>query len=368
MRKAAAAGIILAGAILVAGGLDRKSGSENFVADVQANDETTQVENDETSEEETELAAQIDTSAPVTAGSRIAVVSKSVDGEFWKTLRSGMEDAVKDVNTAYGYTSDDQITMTFEGANNEQDVEKQVNTLDAVIAENPTVLCLSAGDEDSCQAQIEAARENGIAVLAFDSNVSDSDMIAAFRGTDNDYVGKLAGEKLAEAIGKSGKVAIFSAQEKTESSKKRVEGFKEAIKAYSDISIVQELYTDKVDDMKSAIQNTLQSYPDLAGVFCTNADVSDLYLDVEKTGDNVPVMVGVDATTRQQEAIRDGAEAGVVSQDPYQIGYQTILAAVQLTVPAEEVSGVERSVLYDPVWIDSSNLDNPEYDSYLYKK
>ena len=217
MRKAAAAGIILAGAILVAGGLDKESGSENFVADVQANDETTQTEeetdSDPESEEEAALAAQIDTSAPVTKGSRIAVVSKSVDGEYWKALHSGMEDAIKDVNAAYGFTSDDQITMTFEGASDEQDVEKQVNTLDAVIAENPTVLCLSAGDEDSCQAQLEAARENGIAVVAFDSNVSDSDMIAVFRGTDNVYVGKMAGEKLSDAIGKSGKVAIFSAQE-----------------------------------------------------------------------------------------------------------------------------------------------------------
>lgn len=368
MRKAAAAGIILAGIILVAGGLDRKGGSDNFVADVQANDETTQKEEENRLSEETELETQIDTSAPVTAGSRIAVVSKSVDGEFWKAIRTGMEDAVKDVNAAYGYTSDDQITMTFEGASNEQDVEKQINTLDAVIAENPTVLCLSAGDEDSCQAQIEAAKENGISVVAFDSNVTDSDMIAAFRGTDNTSVGKLAGEKLADAIGKSGKVAIFSAQEKTESSRKRVEGFKEAISAYSDISVVQELYMDKVEDMQSAIESTLQSYPDLAGVFCTNADVSDLYLDTEKTGNHVLTMVGVDATSKQQEAIRNGVEAGVVSQNPYRIGYQTILAAVQLTVPKEEVSGVERTVLYDPAWIDSSSLDDPEYSDYLYGK
>lgn len=368
MRKAAAAGIILAGIILVAGGLDRKGGSDNFVADVQANDETTQKEEENRSSEETELETQIDTSAPVTAGSRIAVVSKSVDGEFWNAIRTGMEDAVKDVNAAYGYTSDDQITMTFEGASNEQDVEKQINTLDAVIAENPTVLCLSAGDEDSCQAQIEAAKENGISVVAFDSNVTDSDMIAAFRGTDNTSVGKLAGEKLADAIGKSGKVAIFSAQEKTESSRRRVEGFKEAISAYSDISVVQELYMDKVEDMQSAIESTLQSYPDLAGVFCTNADVSDLYLDTEKIGDHVLTMVGVDATSKQQEAIRNGVEAGVVSQDPYRIGYQTILAAVQLTVPKEEVSGVERTVLYDPAWIDSSSLDDPEYSDYLYGK
>ena len=213
---------------------------------------------------------------------------------------------------------------------------------------------------------VEAAKENGISVVAFDSNVTDSDMIAAFRGTDNTSVGKLAGEKLADAIGKSGKVAIFSAQEKTESSRRRVEGFKEAISAYSDISVVQELYMDKVEDMQSAIESTLQSYPDLAGVFCTNADVSDLYLDTEKTGDHVLTMVGVDATSKQQEAIRNGVEAGVVSQDPYRIGYQTILAAVQLTVPKEEVSGVERTVLYDPAWIDSSSLDDPEYSAYLY--
>ena len=373
MRKAAAAGIILAGAILVAGGLDKESGSENFVADVQANDETTQTEeetdSDPESEEEAALAAQIDTSAPVTKGSRIAVVSKSVDGEYWKALHSGMEDAIKDVNAAYGFTSDDQITMTFEGASDEQDVEKQVNTLDAVIAENTTVLCLSAGDEDSCQAQLEAARENDIAVVAFDSNVSDSDMIAVFRGTDNVYVGKMAGEKLSDAIGKSGKVAIFSAQEKTESSKKRVEGFKEALAECPDITVVQELYTDQVDDMKTAMEDALRRYPDLAGVFCTNADVSDLYLDIEKAEGTAPVMVGVDATTKQQDAVRNGSEAGIVSQSPYQLGYQTILAAVQLTVPYEEVSsGLEKFVYYDPVWIDTTNLDAPEYSSYLYGK
>ena len=63
--------------IPVAGGLDRKGGSDNFVADVQANDETTQKEEEKRSSEETELETQIDTSAPVTAGSRIAVVRRA---------------------------------------------------------------------------------------------------------------------------------------------------------------------------------------------------------------------------------------------------------------------------------------------------
>lgn len=49
--------------------------------------------------------------------------------------------------------------MTFEGPDNEEDVETQINTIDAVIAENPDVLCISASDMDSCEAQLEAAKE-----------------------------------------------------------------------------------------------------------------------------------------------------------------------------------------------------------------
>ena len=258
--------------------------------------------------------------------------------------------------------------MTFEGPSDEQDIETQVNTLDAVIAENPTVLCMSAGDIESCQAQLEAASENGIPVVVFDSNVSDDELVAAFRGTDNAYAGKLAAEKLADAIGESGKIAVFSAQEKTESSQKRVEGFKEALADYEEISIVSELYTDKVNDMSEAMADVLRRYPDLDGVFCTNEDVADMYLGLDK-GENTPVMVGVDATSVQQKAITDGQELGTVSQDPYDIGYQTIIAAARAmsTDPAQAAS-VEKNVLLEPKWIDASNIDDASNGNYLYSK
>ena len=93
-------------------------------------------------EDESPLIPEIDTDIKIHAGSRIAVVSKCVKGEYWKMVKKGMEDAVKEINKAYGYKKDDQITMTFEGPDNEEDVETQINTIDAVIAENPDVLCL----------------------------------------------------------------------------------------------------------------------------------------------------------------------------------------------------------------------------------
>lgn len=375
MKKAAVVMLFLAGAVLVAGGNGKISGFGNLVADVQAEDELpdndeAQNEQEESGDEaqEEDRVSKIDTTIAIGTGSRIAVVSKATDGQYWKLVRQGMEDAVKDINTAYDFSSDDAVTMTFEGPSDEQDVETQINTLDAVIAENPTVLCMSAGDIESCQAQLEAASENGIPVVVFDSNVNEDDLVAAFRGTDNAYVGKLAAQKLADAIGGSGKIAVFSAQEKTESSQKRVEGFKEALAEYPDIMVVSELYTDKVDDMSAAMTDVLNRYPDLAGVFCTNEDVSDMYLGLDK-GEVTPVLVGVDATTAQQSAITDGQELGTVSQDPYEIGYQTIIAAAQtMSTDVAQASAVEKNVLLEPKWIDASNIEDPSNSNYLYEK
>ncbi len=62
---------------------------------------------------------------------------------------------------------------------------------------------------DSCEAQLEAAKENGIPVIAFDSNVAEKKLVKAYRGTDNVQVGKMAAYQLGSALGKMGKVAVF---------------------------------------------------------------------------------------------------------------------------------------------------------------
>ena len=317
-------------------------------------------------QDESPLIPEIDTDVKIEAGSRIAVVSKSVKGEYWKMVKKGMEDAVKAINDAYGFKKDDQITMTFEGPDNEEDVESQINTIDAVIAENPDVLCISASDMDSCQAQLEAAKENEIPVVAFDSNVSEKKLVKAYRGTDNVQVGKMAAYQLGSALGKMGKVAVFSAQQKTKSVQDRVDGFMNNIQKYGDIEVVEVIYSDQVDDMETAMKEVLDKYPALDGVFCTNADVTELYLGLEKSdAGDAPALVGVDATTKQQEAIRNGEEIGCVSQQSYAMGYQTIWTAAETTAPKKSVT-IEKNLLLNPAWIDSESVDDPDSSANLY--
>lgn len=364
MRKAAFASAVLLAAMGMLAGCKKEQVEEAIaplVADVQ-----TATESEEVQEEESPVIPEIDTTVPIEAGARIAVVSKNTKGQYWKLVEKGMNQAVKAVNEAYGFSKGEAITMTFEGPDNEMDVENQINTLDAVIAENPDVLCISASDVDSCQAQLESAKENGIPVVVFDSNVSDTKLVRAYRGTDNIRVGEVGAYRLATAIGKMGKVAVFSAQEKTKSAKDRAEGFVNYISNYTDIEVLEVIYMDQVEDMTAAMQEVLDKYPKLDGVFCTNADVSELYLDMKKDESrDVVAMVGVDATTRQQEAIRNGEEIGVVSQQPFAMGYQTIWTALQATAPRKQVE-IKKNILIEPAWIDASNLDNPNYADYIY--
>lgn len=337
---------------------------EPLVADIQAQ-ENTEEETEELEEEDDETL--IDPSIPITEGARIAVVSKNIRGEYWDQVKKGMEDAVKDLNKAYGYKKDQQITMTFEGPDDELEVEEQINIIDAVIAENPDVLCISVGDMDSCQAQLEAAKENGIPVIVFDSNVSETKLVKAFRGTDNVRVGEIAAYRLGTAIGKMGKVAVFSMQEKTQSARDRTQGFVDYISNYTDIEVKEVVYADQVEDMETAMQDVLERYPALDGVFCSSAEIADLYLDMEKKlVDHSVAMVGVDATSRQIKALKDGEELGLVSQDPHTMGYETMIAAVKSTAPKKAGVEIKKNVLLEPVWLDRDNVDDPANQSYLY--
>ena len=317
---------------------------------------------------ETESFRLTTPSLELVPGVWIAVVSKNTKGEFWSLVEKGMKQAISDVNELYGFSRSNKITMTFEGPEDEQQVETQINTLDAVIAENPSVLCLCASDMDSCYAQLEAAAENGIPVVAFDSTVANDYLIDAFRGTDNISAGSMAAEKLAGALFGKGRVAVFSAQEKTATVKDRMEGFRSELEKYPDMEIVSVIYSDQVDDMEEEMRLTLEEYPDLAGVYCTNAESSDLYLNLKKSPESAVVMVGTDCTVRQQKAIREGEMLGSVSQHPYRIGYETILAALSLSQPPEilEKQDFIKSVLLAPLWIDSANLEIEEQGGYVY--
>ena len=75
------------------------------------------------------------------------------------------------------------------------------------------------------------------------------------------------------------------------------------------------------------------------------------------------VIIGYDSDQAQLDAIRSGAEAGAITQDPIGIGYKSVEAAVKVlngvSVPKTIDTGFH--------WYDKTNIDDPTIAALLYK-
>lgn len=299
----------------------------------------------------------------VEPGTYVAVVAKGLgENTYWEIVRKGVEAAVADVNAAKDFQGERAVQITFEGPAEETNEEEQINTLDTVLTENPAALCLAAIDKESCQAQLEAARDNGIPVLIFDAGI-ESDLVTAVCQTDNKAAGKLAGEKLCEKLDGKGKVALICHQPDTETCVQRADGFYKALEEYPDVEVVCELEENGEVSMEEQLLAMKEQYPDLDGIFATNERNSACILNVYADDDQMPVLIGFDNGENQIQAIREGREYGCICQNPYSMGYAVIIAALHAvngeTVDAQIDSGY--------MWIDQENIDDPDNQIYLYQ-
>ena len=296
------------------------------------------------------------------AGSRIAVVLKSTRDEFWTTVRDGIEDAVKALNEKMGYTGEDQIMVSFDGPTDDSDVEKQIDLIDTVLSENPTILCIAAIDRQSCEAQLEMAAENDIPVVMLDSGV-ESGPISALCATDNYAAGTEAAKKMAEAIGDEGQIAVMTHTESTQTSQDREKGFTDEIsKNHPNIEIVNISHENDDFTMEKMADAVFTLYPEVEGYFCTNEDASGAVLDALDAAGKEITVIGFDSGGQQQNAVKNGTELGFFAQNPYGMGYAAVIAGVR----ADQNLEVDTFINTSYQWIDSSNLENEEYSNYLY--
>lgn len=297
-------------------------------------------------------------------GSHIAVVVKSTKTGFWSAVKKGMEQALEDLNEMMEYKGEDKIKLSFEGPTSETDVESQINIIDAVLSENPSVLCLAAIDMESCQAQLETAEENGIPVVVLDSGVV-TGTVNAVCATDNKAAGAEAARKLSEAIGGTGQIAVMTHLESTETSVEREQGFREEITAnHPYIKIVDTSHENEEESMKDMTARVLEENPDLTGYFCTNQMAGDEVLAGIKAAEREDIaVVSFDAGKTQVEALENGTVAGIIAQNPYGMGYATVVAAARAELGLANDAFINSGYQ----WIDAASLSDEKYANYLYE-
>jgi ribose transport system substrate-binding protein len=286
----------------------------------------------------------------------IPLISKGFQHQFWLAVKAGAEKAAIDFD----------VTITFEGPENESQVDKQMDMLQVAIDKNPAAICFAAVDSKAAIPLLEQAKAKGIPVIGFDSGV-DSDIPLSTASTDNIAAAALAADKMAELIGGAGKVAVIAHDQTSRTGIDRVKGFTDRItEKYPNITIVATQYGGgdhlKSTDLAKAI---IQGNPELKGFFGANEGsiIGVLNAVTELGMKGKLVVIGYDSGQQQIEAIRSGLQAGAITQDPIGIGYKCVEAAIKAvkgeTLPKFIDTGFH--------WYDSTNIDDPVIAALLYK-
>ncbi len=284
----------------------------------------------------------------------IPLVSKGFQHQFWQAVKSGAEQAADEFD----------VTITFEGPDNETMVDRQIDMLAAALANNPKAIGFAALDSQAAIPLLKQADDKGIPIIAFDSGV-DSDIPLSTATTDNLAAAGLAADKMAEKIGGKGKVAVVAHDQTSRTGIDRRDGFVNRIaEKYPDIEVVTVQY-GQGDHLKSTevTKAILTANPDLNGIFGTNeGSAIGVVNGVQELGTEGLVIIGYDSGKAQKDAIKSGLMAGAITQNPVGIGYETVKAAVS-ALNGEEVPTLIDTGFY---YYDASNIDDPKISAVLY--
>lgn len=286
----------------------------------------------------------------------IPMISKGFQHQFWQAVKSGAEKAAAQFN----------VNITFEGPENESQVDKQMEMLQAALNKKPQAICFAALDSKAAIPLLQKAKDANIPVIGFDSGV-DSDIPLATAATDNIKAAATAADKMAQLIGNAGDVAIIAHDQTSRTGIDRVKGFSDQIKSkYPNIKIVATQYGGgdqlKSTDLAKAI---LQANPNLKGFFGANeGSIIGVLNGVKESGKSGKVtVIGYDSGQQQLDAIRSGVEAGAITQDPIGIGFKCVEAAVK-AIKGEKL---EKNIDTGFKWYDKTNIDAADIAPLLYK-
>src|SRR4030042_149423 len=198
---------------------------------------------------------------------KIALIMKSLANEFFKTMEEGALAHHKENSEQYG--------LTVVGIKDEQDVAKQIDYVESIMAQKVDAIVIAPADSKALVPVCKRAMDAGIIVVnienKFDAAVlADKGVKIPFVGPDNRKGARLAGEYLAGKLKAADKVAIIEGVPNAFNGIQRKLGFEDAMKsAGMNIVSSQSGYweTAKAEPIVSA---QITEHADIRAILCAN--------------------------------------------------------------------------------------------------
>jgi ribose transport system substrate-binding protein len=307
-------------------------------------------------------AVSLAASAPA-AACTIALIPGLTTDAFYITMRKGAEMAAKAVGCELLFQGGPEFNPTV-----------QVPVLQAVIARKPDAILIAPTDKQQLIAPLQQAVEAGIPVITVDTFIDDGkyqdgagpgDFPLSYIATDNILGGFLGGVALAKSIGERGKVYVSNVKPGISTTDQREEGFKLAMRAYPNITVLDTQFNDNDANKAAAqVQAVFARNEDLAGVFGANLfsalGAADGVKALGKSGEIK--VVAFDTPTRIVDDLKSGLIDFAIAQHPAEIGYFGVMSAFAVingqSIPPAIGTGI--------TVMDKDNVDDPEIAKFIY--
>ena len=279
----------------------------------------------------------------------VAVIAKSVTSDFFHNMRNGVYAAATDYN----------VTVTFDGPENEEDYATQNRMIEQAVEDGVDAIVLSAIDYTRSDAVVEEAVRRGVKVLTVDSNIGSS-AVSLFIGTDNREAGRAAALAALDdsSTERLVNIGLVNYTAETDNGRQRVEGFREYIDDIPNARVVAEITAESntVSATQAAL-SLLQEYPQINVLVGFNEWMTlGVGNAIRQAGVADRVRgVGFDSNVLSVSMLETGEMDALIVQNPFAIGYLSIQNAEALlsgrTVDTPElytaVTTVNRENLFD---------------------
>lgn len=244
----------------------------------------------------------------------IALAISTLDNPFFVTLKEGAEKKAKEL----GYN-----LVVLDSQN---DPAKELSNVEDVTVRGAKVLLINPTDSEAVGTAVAVANKKNIPVITLDRGANKGNVVSHI-ASDNVAGGKMAGDFIAEKVGKNAKVIQLEGIAGTSAARERGEGFKQAVEANQfELLASQPADFDRTKGL-NVMENLLASHGSAKAVFAQN-DVMALgaLRAIRASGKNI-LVVGFDGTDDAVKAVNGGQLAATIAQQPDKIGELGVEAA-----------------------------------------
>lgn len=243
---------------------------------------------------------------------------------YWAELEAGARRTADDL----------QLQLYTRGPAQEGRVEVQLQLIEHVLAHGCKALIIAPAG-DAIDTRIAALRAEDIPTVYVDRSVA-GDGAYALVATDNFLAGQLAGQQLAERLGRGGRVGVLRLRPGLQSTEERERGFLLAAQS-AGLQVVFDSYLG--DDRQRIVQALSEQLPRLDGLFSANGTSTRATLAaLRQLGKAGQVdFVGFDGGEPLLSALREGQIQALLLQQPKAMGDHAV-RLVQRALSGERAS------------------------------